>query len=923
MVAKLLMLGVTHRITVLFLMVAMTLVSVMGLPQLRVDTGFSSLISDDDPDRPAYIETAEEFGSDNRTLIYVRDSGLWSTKKLTALQKLHEKLEGLDFVERVDDLFTLRTIRGDTNGLISKVVLDEVPVDHAAIEEARADALDNPILVGNLISKDGLVTALMVSVRESPTEEGYDERVNEVIESILDGFRPSFEQLFQIGPPRINSELKESLFNDLTLLAPLSALMLVVMILLFMRSVTAAVIPLVTSVLSITWTLGMMGWIGLPLNILSAMLPSLVVVIGSTEDTHMVAGYLRGLMEKGTEQQAASREVATRFMIKHLGVPLLLTVFTTGLGFASNIFSSMGLVRDFAIASSFAIFANGVISILLVPSMMLLFGPRKSRLVLREERISGLPGLVDRLFDATRQRFARSVVILTVLMCGFFIFQASKLYVTNDPLSYFRGDRALIQETQQIQKDLSGMKVFYVTLDAQRDKAFLDPGNLALVKKIQAFVEKQGVFDRTISIVDHISLVNREFHRGQEAYYDIPAERNLVAQYLLFFHRNDLSAYVSHDYRRANIVVRHNITDSNTLNRHIAELKRVTAQIAGINVKTHVVGENLLINAAAESLMVAQVKSLGLLLLVIFLIMSAMFTSLKGGLIALIPNLIPIILMFGVMGFLGIPLNPGTAMVAVIAIGIAVDGTIHLFSRYNELCRTTSDYDAAVRQTVREEATPVVATSLALSFGFGILLLSNFTVVAQFGALSALTVIFAVVSDLLITPIIMSRVRLIGLYQILSMSMQREVLAKSPLFRDMTNYQIRKAILISEMRTFQPGDLLVEQGSTGRSMYLILTGMTEVILRGDDGEKTRLAALGPGQVFGEIGYIRETQRTADVRALTKVNALRFDYEKQRQDLKFFPHIVAKLNFNISVILGERLADVVEGMQKQKREKDAS
>ena len=125
----------------------------------------------------------------------------------------------------------------------------------------------------------------------------------------------------------------------------------------------------------------------------------------------------------------------------------------------------------------------------------------------------------------------------------------------------------------------------------------------------------------------------------------------------------------------------------------------------------------------------------------------------------------------------------------------------------------------------------------------------------------------------------------------------------------MSDYQRRKAILISELHEFNKGDLLVKQGTIGRDMYLILSGEAEVIRR--DGDEIRsLAVLKPGQIFGEIGYIRETERTADVVASDKVSALRFDYERMQKDLKFFPNIVAKLNFNISYILGERLADMV-------------
>ncbi|MBW1841594.1 MAG: MMPL family transporter, partial [Deltaproteobacteria bacterium] len=810
----------------------------------------------------------------------------------------------------LDDLFSLRSIRGSDGKIDSKIFLPEAPKNQAVADQARADALYNPLIVGNFVSRDGTVTALLVSVEKDHSDDDFDRRVNEILERTIDPARSVFQEVFQVGPPRINSELKAILLDDLMRLGPLSALVLALAILFFLRSGFAAGVPLVTSGLSIAWTFGMMGWTGIPLNILSAMLPSLVVVIGSTEDTHMIASYFQGI----SQSEENRRAFATRFMMKHMGVPLLLTILTTALGFASNIFSNIGLIQDFAIASTFAILANGLITILFVPMVLSVMGPRRTRLFREDKQVSGLPGLFVRIFGFTKRRFPRSILVVTAILCAFFVYQLSKLYVTNDPLSYFQEDQPLIQDTLKIHQDLSGMKVFFITLESDREKAFQNPKNIEKLVAIQQFLEKQGIFDRSISLADHLSLVNREFHGGDPAYFNVPRSRKLVAQYLLFFHRRDLESYVSHDFRRANIVVRHNVSDSNTLNRHIGELKEVVANVAGGQMNAYVVGENLMINAAAESLMVAQVKSLAILLCVIFLIMSAMFTSFKGGLISLIPSLIPIIFMFGLMGLLEIPLNPGTAMVAVIAIGIAIDGTIHLFSRYIELCRRTSDYEKAVQITVQDEATPMVATSLALALGFGILLQSNFTVIAQFGALSAATMLFALFANLLITPIIMLRIRLVGLYQILALSMHKEVLEKSPLFEGMSNYQMRKAILISELQEFETGELLVEQGTIGRSMFLILSGQVDIVRRSGLTEKS-VAVLNAGQVFGEIGYIRETQRTADVRALTRVEALKFDYLRLKKDLKFFPHIVANLNFNISCILGERLADVMDMMDR--------
>lgn len=911
MIEQLYMLGYKRRVFVAFFIFVVTVVTGAGMQRLKVDTGVDSLIPASDPSRLVYQKVMGEFGTDNKTIIYIRDPELWTPEKLSAVEKLHLAIEKIAGVSRVDSLFTLHTVKGEGNKISSRPLLISSPKTKQEALDAKNSALASPLYQGNYFSSDGEVTALIVSAIDSEDSNNFSRKLHLALEEQIQLHRATFDYIAQVGPPRINAELKHSLYEDFTLLGPLSVVVLVVSILIFMRSWLAALVPLVTSLLTIIWTFGLMGWLGVPLNILSAMIPSLIIVIGSTEDTHMMSAFLRGLEEN---PGGDSRKQAVKYMAKHIGLPMMLTVLTTTLGFASNMFSNIGLIQHFSFAATFAMLANGFITILVMPLMLSVFGPQKGTFTVKDFKRNSLPDRIMSVFRYSQVRFPTSILVFTGVLCAFFIFQASKLYVTNDPLSYFPNDRPLIQDAKRIHEDLAGIKIFFISLESKKGKAFQEPENIQKLADIQTFLSDQGVYDRSISLADHLRFLNREF-RGDSSIHSLPNTRKLVAQYLMFLHRSDLDSYVSHDYRRANIVVRHNITDSHTLNQYIEELQGVIDQIAGPDMKHYIVGENLMVNRAAESLMVAQVKALALLMALIFLIMSIMFTSFKGGLIALIPAVIPIALMFGVMGYLDIPLNPGTAMVAVIAIGIAIDGTIHLLARYNELCRRTSDYEDAVTSSVNDEATPLIVSSIALAFGFGILIFSNFTIVAQFGALAAATMLFSIFANLLITPIIMTRVRLVGLYQILSMSIDRGVLHGSPLLQNMTDYQRRKAILISELHEFEKGDLLVEQGTIGRNMHLILSGEVEVIRR-DAGESHSLAVLKPGQIFGEVGYIRETERTADVVATQKVSVLRFDYERMQKDLKFFPNIVAKLNFNISYVLGERLADMV-GKSKTK------
>lgn len=912
--SRLLMLGANYRLATFVFLGALTFLSGLGLPRLRLDSGLEILIPEDTPERQNYNRIRREFGSDNRIMIYVKDSQLWSPPKLAALEELHLALEKLRFVESVDDLFTLRTIRGVEGKIETHPVLLGGTRDQTAINQAREDALRDPLLVGNYLSRDGTVTVLAVSVREELEDPDFARQVKETLDLALSQPRAVFQEVFQLGPPRISADLRALLLRDLKVLGPSSALMLVLAIVFFLRSFFTPWLSLVTAGLCLVWTFGVMGWAGIPINILFAMLPSLVVLVGSGEHVHMFASYFRGV----SLAQEQHRTFATHFMIKHLGVGLILAILTIALGFASNLVNSIGLIRDFALASTVAILSSGLITLLLIPMVLSAMGPRRTKLFPDSEQVSGLPGRFARLFGLGKPGFQKVLLLLTALLCAFFVHQFSRLYVSNDPLSYFKQDHPLIRDTFRFRQHLAGAQVFFITLGSDTDKAFQEPKNLEKLFTIQSFLEKQGVFDRSTSLADHLALVNRELHDGDPDFFKMPERRELVAQYLLFFHRRDLERYVSHDLRRANIVVRHSIGDSKKLNRYLQELKEMLPSVARGEITAYVVGENLMVNAAAQTLLTDQFISLGILLCVIFLIMSAMFTSFTGGFISLMPNLIPVVLMYGLLGVLGVPLNPATSMVAVITISIAINGTIHLISRYNELCRRTSNYEEAMRTTVQEEATPLVATYVALAVGFGILLLSGFALLAQFGALAAATMIFALFSNILITPIIMSKTRLVGLHQIWSLSVHHEILQKSPLFRGLSNYQMRKAILISELNEFKEGELLVKQGTFGRNMFLILTGQVEVVRR-ISGSTQRIAFLGAGQVFGEVGYVNEIERTADVRALTPVEALRFDYRKLKKDLKFFPHLVANMNFNISCILGERLAQTMGAMTLHEEE----
>ena len=904
---RFLRIGTTYRVPSLIFLLVVSLLAALGLPRVTIDAGFERLGPATDPAREAYLHVAREFGSDNRTFIYLRDEQLWSPAKLQALEQLHRELQQLPFVERIDDLFTAHGVRSIDGQLQAQVLLAGAPEDAEGAERARRTALDTPTALRNIVSADGKAIAIGVAVRERH-EGAAGSEINDALERLLVPARKHFATAIQVGPPRVEAEIRQGIVRDLSLLVPAAILLLVLGVFAFCRSVFAALASLLVGSLSLLWTFGLMGHAGIPLSILSAMLPALVVAIAAAEIVRMASVGDHAPPAAATADEAASMAGAAGSMARSLGRPAVLTLLTTALGFASNAFSGIEIIRDFALAATFAVLANGLITVLLVPMLHAALG---LRLAPRRHLATGRAATVALgVLAWLRRRSAMWGLAIAAALCTAAVQLAPSLQVSNEPLSFFSTDRPLVQAAAVMHDDLAGVGIFYITLDGNAEGAFRDPANLQRLADIQAFISKQQIFDRSLSLADMVAQANQASANGRPDAYRVPPSRKLAAQYLLLYPPQALAPYVSHDFRRANIVVRHSMRDSSTLNRHVRELQQAVTSYAGPGMATALVGENLLINGAADRLLKGQALALAALLVVVFIVTSLMFTSAKGGIVALVPSMLPILMILGIMRVLAIPLNAGTALVAIVAIVIALEGTVRLFSRYSELCRGATTYDEAVVATVKTETAPMVAVSLAVAAGFGVLALSEFALIAQFGVLAAVAMLASIVVNLLITPLVMSHVRPVGLYEILAVSMQREALEHSPLFHDMTPYQIRKTILLSELREYRDGDRLIEQGTMGRSMYIVVGGQLEVVRR-DGARETRLARLGPGDVFGEIGFVHETYRTADVRALGAVSVLCIDHERLKKDLALFPHIMSKLNFNISGILGKRLAEVVD------------
>jgi predicted RND superfamily exporter protein len=892
------------------LFVAVTaLLAIPAWRQFKLDVSPDGLMPRQTPMREGYESTKKVFGSDVLATVYVRDSKLFTYPKLAELRRIQDELTKIEGVEKTESLFTVNNIRNDNGSLDTAPLLDYIPNDPAELREKQSSALHNPLLKRGYISDDGNATLITVYLSKKEGDLKFDRRVMNEMDRILSNHRENFEEIFQTGDPFINTSMANFIFTDQLFIVPLSVIILLGSIWFSMRSIHCALIPLLNSIISIIWTLGIMGLLGIPINLLSYIVPALSLVVGATEDIFMCAEYLEGVKEG-----KSPRELVGGFGRK-LGIILLFTGGTTIFGFWSIAITNLVIMRDFGHASGLCMTANFIATLLFVPSYLSLFGQHMkpppahdeshhSRFV--EAVARGIANLI------TNHRLGISVFFATtfVLACA----ASFKLVLNNDFISFFRAGSPIVRTMNVLHENLVGARVMYITLTKEAGDFKLAKG-LKQADEVERYLKDLKVFDSVTGMADYIRLVNREMNDGNEKCYEIPTSDNLIAQYLLLFQRADLERYVSPDYSQVNIVVRHNINATNRFNEILAKIDVELKSGRFGHFKHLITGQTVLVAQSADNIAWGQAWSLLSNIILIFLCMWLMFLSPRAGLVAIVPNIWPIAIFFAVMALLNIPLSVGTAMVAAITLGIAVDDTIHLMGVYNHNLKMLGNERLALEETIRGDLVPVLASGLSLAAGFLVLAFSSFVPVAQFGILSAFVIGIALVGELVVTPMLLSSVRLITLWEAVGLKLRERLIESAALFQGMRRWQIRRLILMSDLKEEKAGATVIRAGDVGDCMYLVVDGQLSVH-RIQNGVRTQVGTMDAGDAFGELALITKEKRTADVVAETDVKLLALNWSSLERLRRFMPHISSKFFLNLSRILGTRWMEAVQQAEKK-------
>jgi uncharacterized protein len=897
---KLLLWSQNHPLYIVIILAIVSVASFQNLKHLRTDTTSDGMMVKGDPAKIIYNETLEKFGSDNITVVYVRDSELFTPAKLEVLQSLTYDLEDVDGISKVESLFSIGNIHNEDGFLNSGPLMDWLPETVEEAEQVREKALSNDILVQNLISADGIVTAINLSVEPNPEIENFSTVLCDSLEAVIARYEDSFERVFQLGTPYNVRSQEQTINDDSETIFPLSGLVIIMLLVVTMRSLSAAILPLLTAGFSILFTLGFMGFTDIPLSVLTFIVPSLLLVIGSTEDVHILSEYMEGL------HLHKKKLSAIHYMASKVGTAIALTGITTVIGFLSISLNKVIVLRQFGLIAAFGLFVNPIVTALVAPVYLRYFGPGKARLKKDTGKKSYLDKVADGIINVT-QRFRYAILTGVLIVTALAIFIGSGVVVDNNSIAFFKKDAPIIQRINEMKESLAGSNMFYIRVTASEGD-FKKPENLQYIEDLRDFMDSRGWFDKTITFNDYIKLINREMNEGDPAFFTIPDSEPAIDEYLLFLESEEVEQYVTPEFDDLVILVRHNIYSAADLKTILEELREESNRIFPKYCNIEFTGEGILVNKAADTIAVGQVQGIGFVIIVIFIIISLLFMNVKVGLLALIPNLFPIALNFAIMRLLGITLNTGTCMVAAIAVGIAVDDTIHFMSRYNKEMNSLQNQKEALAACLRAEILPVLSTTIALSAGFGILAMSHFVPIMHFGILSAMVIIFALIGDLFVTPVVLSFTQLISLWDMIELRLKKDVLTKSKLFENMRFWEIKKVILLGKMSNLVKDEYAVCQGDYGNTMFIILEGTATVFVSKCDGDQEIvLSTLGPGDIFGEIALVNPGPRTASIRPVTAVKCIEFDWDGLERVRQFYPWLSSKLLLNISRILGKRLA----------------
>lgn len=864
-----------------------------GTFKLKVDPAMERLLPAQDADRAVYETVREVFGDTDPVLLSVRfEDGVFTATNLARIATLASRLRELPGVSDVFSLENAPNLIAEDEALEVSSFTAQAAADPSRIEALRAQLQANPIYGNTLISQDGKEAAFAITLRGVDETvfrlNDYPNRMVAVAQEVAPG-----SQVRATGAPVIKRATADALLATLKFTLPAVFVVIALVLLFAFRDLRLVLAGAITVGVSLVGTMAMLVLMGWKLHLLTALTPALVVTQGLCYCIHWISDFSRHNDDRAPAVRAQNA-------LKHAALPLLLNAVTAIAGFVALLITPLPAIHQFALLTAFGILLSMLSALVLLPALTLVLGCKAAR-------SNPLSGFYDRIATALakysiRRRGLILGIALALLTTGGVL--ATQLESGTEFVRSFPADSKVRQDYEAINTGYGGANVLTVLIETFVTDALTDPVRLAQVDGLAKWLREQPEVGAVYSYVDLVKLLNRSLGDGRAEDEVIPETAAAVKQILVFAGGDQVRQVLDAQYKTTAVVVRVTVDDARSL---AAFAERVDRKLAALPapLSAHLTGSSLLATRTADQLTGGQWGSIALTAFLIWLILSVIFTSPRAAALALLPNLVPVAIYYGLLKITGIGLTPTTSIIASIVLGISVDDTIHYMVRFNKEARARGSEIEAVRHALAEVLRPITLTMIALCLGFLVFTGADMESQVQFGLLAAFTLFLSWASDITLTPALASMVRIVTLWDILRLDLGQSPQHTIPLLSGLSLRQARTFALLSNLEKLPAGSRVITEGDYARDMYVIVDGQVEAWVDRHDERKT-LATMGRGAVMGEAGYFGQ-RRTANIDALTAVRLLRFDSQDLERLRVRHPRIAATLFRNLNRIQAERIA----------------
>ncbi len=632
------------------------------------------------------------------------------------------------------------------------------PIDAAAISDLAKHLAQNPIYQNTLISNDKTLASVSFSVEIGP--KGFRE-VMDKVQPLLDKAQSPSIKVISSGTAVFFANV-ERFSARMAFLFPIALVLIGLVHLEAFRTKQGLILPLLTAILAVVWSLGIMGAAGVSMDAFNATTPILILAVAAGHAVQVLKRYYeeyeRLCREHPRDPLYALNDRAVVDSLVKVAPVMITASLVAALGFFSLVTFQIVTIRTFGIFTGLGILSALLIELTFIPALRsYLPAPRPQSDTLYEE---GGQRFWDRLAMGLTQFVVqrhRAIALGFVVLAGLAGIAMSNINRENSTKSYFGEKLQLRQEDRVLNEKLAGTNTLYAVFQGSRADHMKDPAVLKVIEDAQTFIATLPDVGKTISIVDFIKQMNRSMNGGKDQFYTIANSQDLISQYLLLYSMSsqptDFDAYIDYGYQNANLLVWMKNDSSKYAEVVVSRIRDYITPRLPQGVTIQIGGSVPQTSALSETLVDGKMLNIAQMMGMVFVAGALIFRSLLAGVYLILPLIFTVLVNFGVMGLTGIPLNTPNSVSSAMAIGIGADYAIYLLFRIREELRKTSDVDVALRITMKTAGKAVVYVASAITVGYAVLMLSfNFYVHIWFGLLIVLSMIVSATSALLLIP---------------------------------------------------------------------------------------------------------------------------------------------------------------------------